>query len=174
MISMLYNLCKDMGAGDWVAVVFVFALFIDLTPGIKFNPIMFIVKKAGKAFNNSIDVKIDAFGKEMNDRVDEINGKIEALDTRIDSLEESSVSIARSVDVAEVNRLKLEIMSFSRALSQNQRFSSEQYHTMMDNYQRYHNIIDKYEDLENGKIDVEINVIRDHYEKNVLSGEYLF
>lgn len=174
MTGLLYDLFKDFGMGHIAVIIVVLSLFIDLTPGIKWNPICYIAKKIGSAFNHSIDKKIEEFGKVTNQRIDEIEKRIEDIQKDTESNNELLQIQSRSIDVAEVNRLKKEILEFGNKLSHKQKFTIEEYRTIMDCYKRYHDIIDKYEDLENGKIDIEYELIVSHYKEHKDSGEYMF
>ena len=185
MSGMIYDWLKDMGAVDWAVVVIIVSLFIDLTPGIKFNPVQFVIKHIGSAFNNSVEKKVDAMKTEMYEKIDTMNKqmdeRIDDLDTKLDEVKEEQQEIkdmqqeqARSIDESEVNRLKCEILSFSNSLICGSKHTTEEYHTVMDQYTSYHKIIAKYDDMSNGKIEVEYENIVSHYTKHEGSGEYMF
>lgn len=175
MTSVLYKALTDMGLGDWALVVVVISLFIDFVPGIKFNPVRFVFKKFGDAFNHSVDKKLDELESKVNVRIDALDSQLSALKDENDSQYESIKELQKNVDVAEVNRLKMEILNFSNKLSQqHQKFTAEEYRTIMDCYTRYHIIIDRYEELSNGKIDVEYGYIEKHYMDHKDEGEYMF
>jgi hypothetical protein len=167
MISILYKFFCDFGLTDWAVFIVVVSLFVDITPGIKFNPVSFVVKKLGEAFNHSVDKKLN----ELEDKVDD---RLSSLETQITELSNQSAKQQRAIDVAEVNRLKKEILDFSNRLSRGQTFTAEEYRTVMDCHKRYHDIIKKYDDLTNGRIDPEYNVIIKHYENNKECGKYMF
>lgn len=174
MAGMLYNIFSDFGLGEWTIVVVVLSLFIDLTPGIKFNPIKFIVKQIGTAFNHTVDKKLDQFDEKVTGRIDSIDDQLSNLKEENTIQSHNFESLKRDVDIAELNRLKLQILDFSNRLSRRQLFTTEEYRTVMDSYSRYHEIIDRYDDLTNGKIDAEYNYIVKHYMENKDKGEYMF
>lgn len=185
MVSTLYNMLKDFGLGNLAAVIVIISLFVDLTPSIKLNPLKWIFNQFGTAFNHSVDKKIDAFRDEMNEkinkmecqlnsRMDSLEKQIEKIDDRQDEQNKMLKQQARDIDIAEIDRLKSSILDFSNRLSQGQKFTAEEYHTVMDRYTQYENIIAKYEDLSNGKIDIEYNIIVDHYTKHKDCGEFMF
>lgn len=175
MTSILYKALTDMGFGDWALVIVIFSLFVDLVPGIKFNPISFIFKKMGDAFNHSVDKKLDELESKVNLRIDSIEEQLANLKNDNNIKENSIKELRRVIDIAELDRLKLKILDFSNQISQQQRkFTAEEYRTIMDCYTRYHTIIDCYDDLSNGKIDVEYNYIEKHYTDHKDNGEYMF
>ncbi len=80
MASLLYTVMKDLGFGDYALIIIVLTLFVDLTPGIKWNPIKFIFKKLGDAFNHSIETKINSLEEKRNQEITEIKEKIHSLE----------------------------------------------------------------------------------------------
>ena len=174
MTSILYKALTDLGLGDWALIIVVASLFVDLVPGIKFNPVRFIVKKLGDAFNHSVDKKLDELESKVNVRIDELESQLVQLKSKNETQFATINGLQKKIDVAEVNRLKMEILNFSNRLSQARKFTAEEYRTIMDCYTRYHDIIDLYEDMSNGKIDVEYNYIEKHYMDHKDEGEYMF
>ncbi|MCM1215997.1 MAG: hypothetical protein NC548_15930 [Lachnospiraceae bacterium] len=185
MASMIMEVLSNFGLGNVALIVLIFSLFIDLTPGIKFNPIKWIIKQFGDAFNNSIDKKVDqmktevsskmdAMNEDLSNKIDVINDEIKDIKKRQIEQEKSILRQEKEIDVAEVNRLKQEILNFSNRLFRKQKFTSEEYRTVMDSYTRYENIIEKYDDLQNGKIKIEYEIIIKHYEEHKDDGEYMF
>lgn len=185
MASVVKEVLSDFGLGNAALIVLILSLFIDLTPGIKFNPIKWIIKQFGDAFNHSIDKKMDQLKTDMSGKMDEMNEdlsqKIDNINEEIKDIKERQIEQEKSIlrqekeiDVAEVNRLKQEILNFSNRIFRKQKFTSEEYRTIMDSYTRYENIIEKYEDLHNGKIKIEYEIIIKHYEEHKDDGEYMF
>lgn len=174
MASMLYKLFMDLGLGGWAIVAVVVTFFIDLTPGIKFNPIKFIFGKLGDAFNRSVDTKLDAFGEKIDQKIGEVETQLKELKRDNDKQNELILKQGKTIDITEMNRLKMEILDFSNRLSSKQKFSAEQYRSVIDCYTRYHQIIDQYEELSNGKIDIEYQIIVQHYMAHKDDGEFMF
>lgn len=173
-MSFLYNALKDFGLGNAAIIVFIISLFIDLTPGIKFNPIKWIIKQFGTAFNHSIDKKIESFNEDLKIKFENIEKDIDEIKKKQEEQSKQMKQQEKDIDIAELNRLKQEILDFSNRLQQKQKFVAEEYRTIMDCYSRYHGIIDKYEDLENGKIDPEYQYILNHYLDHKDDGDYMF
>lgn len=185
MADMLSDVLTNLELGNVALIIFIFSLFIDLTPGIKFNPIKWIIKQFGEAFNHSIDKKMDSLKDDMTQKIDSMNDalsvKINDVNKEIEDIKEKQIEHENLIkaqqknhDIDEVERLKKDILDFSNRLFRKQKFTLEQYHTIMDTYKRYERIIDKYDDLENGKVDTEYEVIINHYEAHREDGEYMF
>ena len=185
MTSVIYNALKDIGGVNIAIIFLIITLFIDITPGIKFNPVQFVIGKIGKAFNSSVDKKLDEFKGDVYEKIDNLEEKMDqrmdSLEGRIDELQSEQAEVAkrqarqeRSLDEAEITRLKRAVLEFSNRLTKSEKFSAEEYHTVMEQYTRYHQLIDKYDDMQNGKIDIEYNLIVNHYKTNKECGEYLF
>lgn len=174
MTSILYKLFSDLGFGGWAIVIVLISFFIDLTPGIKFNPITFIIKKMGDAFNHSVDSKLDVFETKINEKINLLEEQLKQLSEENNKQNELIINQGKSIDIAEVNRLKMEILDFSNRLSNKQKFTTEQYRTIMDCYTRYEHIIGLHEELSNGKINVEYDAIVLHYTTHKDDGEFMF
>lgn len=169
----LYKILVGMGVTDWAVLVLVIGLFVDISK-IKFNPIQFIVGHLGNAFNKSTFEKLDKIETEMNERIDKLEEQFKEMKKEQNDLRVTQKEIERSADLAELQTLKNRILDFSNKLSMKQKFTLEQYRTIMDDYARYHHIIDKYDDLINGKIDVEYNTILTHFNTYKECGEFMF
>lgn len=160
-------------AGDIMLFVTFISIFLEVTP-ITFNPLSFLASKIGTAFHHSVDTRIEEYDKKLQDKIDKIDQDIDELQKQNKEQFKLLQDQSRAIDVAEVNRLKLEILNFGNKLGRQYKFTAEEYRTIMDCYSRYHIIIDKYDDMQNGKIDIEYNTIVEHYEKNKENGEFRF
>jgi hypothetical protein len=171
---MLYRFFSDLGLTDWAIIVVVITFFIDLTPGIKFNPVTFIIKKLGEAFNHSVDKKLDELETKVDSKISNVETQLNELKDKTSKQYDLLQEQRKDLDTAEVNRLKKEILEFSNQLSQGKKFTIEEYRTIMDCHKRYEDIVDKYQDLTNGRIDPEYNAILKHYEEHKECGQYMF
>lgn len=160
-------------AGDVMLFVTFVSIFLEVTP-IKFNPLSFLANKIGTAFHHSVDSRIEEYDRTLQEKIDKIDQQIDELQKQNKEQFKLLQNQSRDIDVAEVNRLKLEILNFGNKLSRQYKFTAEEYHTIMDCYTRYHDIIDKYDDMQNGKIDVEYKTIVTHFSQNKDSGEFRF
>lgn len=160
-------------AGDIALFITFISIFIEVAP-FKINPISYLFKKIGSAFTHSVDARIEEYDSILQTKIEDINLQITELKQQNKEQYKLLKEQSRDIDIAEVNRLKLEILNFGNKLSQQKKFTAEEYRTIMDCYTRYHDIIDKYDDLQNGKIDVEYNTIVHHYERYNGSGEFRF
>lgn len=164
---------NNLTAEDIAIFTTFISIFIEVIP-VKINPISFLFNKIGSAFNHSVDARIEEYDQILQSKIDNINQQILELRDQNKEQYELLKTQSRDIDVAEVNRLKLEILNFGNKLSQQKKFTAEEYRTIMDCYTRYHDIIDKYDDLQNGKIDVEYNTIVNHYSQYSECGDFRF
>jgi hypothetical protein len=58
MLEAIAKVLLSMGFGQYALILLIISIFIDITPGIKVNPIKAIFKFIGKYFNSSIEKEI--------------------------------------------------------------------------------------------------------------------
>lgn len=166
----LYDLFKALGYDRLAIIIILLGLFVDITPGIKLNPIKAIFKYFGKYFNSSIEKELIELKKEMNSKIDQIQAEQteqrEALDR-----------IILNDQNKEIQRLRWEIIDFNNGIMNEVRHSREQYRHVLDAFEKYNSIIQEvgssvdeyYRNVqENGK------AISDHYDKHKNTNELYF
>ena len=130
----LYKAVSSLGYTKGAIIILLLGIFIDINPGIKFNPIKAIFKYLGKAFNSTVEKELSDFKVEMNTKIDEVqteqNVQREALDKII--LNEQN---------KEIQRLRWEIIDFNNGIMNEVRHSREQYRHVLDAYEKYCSII---------------------------------
>jgi vacuolar-type H+-ATPase subunit E/Vma4 len=158
----LYDLFTSLGYDRLAIIIVLLGLFVDITPGIKLNPVKAIFKYLGKYFNSSIEKELIELKKEMNSKIDQIQAEQteqrEALDR-----------IILNDQNKEIQRLRWEIIDFNNGIMNEVRHSREQYRHVLDAFEKYNSIIQEvgssvdeyYRNVqENGK------AISDHYDKH--------
>lgn len=162
---------------EWISQHFLgfisfLSLFIEIAP-IKIKPLTFIVNWLNKPVRNDIEAmkselqgNIDNIKKELKGEIDQIRAQQAAENESIDQL-------IKSCDLAEMSRIRWEIIEFSNSIENGQMHVRDEYRHIMDDNRKYHALIKKYK-MENGIIDEEMEKINNHYEENKNSTSVYF
>ncbi len=125
---------STLGLGQWVLIVLVISIFIDLSP-IKLNPIKMILSWFGRYLNNSIEKEISGFK-------DEVNEKLTLLQKEQNAQRDTLNKIAKDREAREVSRLKWEIIEFETSIrdENGMKHSREQYRHILDSADKFERI----------------------------------
>lgn len=169
-MDVISKILTSLGLGDYALIVLFLGIFIDITPGIKLNPVKAIFKYLGKSFNSSVEAEVSELKEEVNTRFDAIQKEQKRQKTALDRI------IIDSQD-KEINRLRWEIIDFDNGIQNKVKHSKEQYRHILNSFSRYKVIMDDigstsdeyYHDvIQHG------NTIKKHYEECSDLGEAFF
>ena len=164
------KILSNLGYGDYALIALFLGIFIDITPGIKFNPIKAVFRYLGKSFNASIETELSVLKVEVNEKFTELKNEQKRQKDALDKI------ILDRQD-QEITRLRWEIINFDNGLHNKVRHSPDQYRHILNCFSRYENIMDEigihadeyYHDvIKHG------NHIKKHFEDNSDSGEAFF
>lgn len=171
-MSQISTILAGMGLMDWVGVVAIISVFIDISP-IKVNPIGFVVNRLGSYFNKSIDDKVGAFSVEMQAELNlmkqEFTTQLNTLKTEMEKIDEKQNVQVRKMNDNEIRRLRYEIIEASSSVTNGIKKPIDAYIHIMQVYDDYHRMIEE-NGLTNGQIVEEFNIVREHYKVNHSKG----
>ena len=154
----------DIISNNIVTIIIFLSIFVEISP-IQINPITLLSSIIFKPLRD--DMK--KMKTEINERIDNIKDE---LKTDIDSIREQQEKekiqikeLIKSNELAEISKIRWEILEFSNSLDNNQKHIRDEYRHIIDDRKRYLYLIDKYE-LANGLIDEEFEKIKNHYDAN--------
>lgn len=130
----LYKIVSSLGYTKGAIIILLLGIFIDINPGIKFNPIKAIFKYLGKAFNSTVE-------KELNDFKAEMKAKIDEIQTEQNEQREALDKIIINDQNKEIKRLRWEIIDFNNGIMNEVRHSREQYRHVLDAFEKYSTIV---------------------------------
>ena len=171
--SNLYKFILSLGYGKIATIIFLLGIFIDLTPGIKFNPIKAVFRYLGKSFNTSVQNEITNLKEEMNE-------KFERLEKEQTAQRQTLNKIILDEMNKDLNHYRWEVIDFQNSLVNGVRHSREQYRHVLDSYEKYCNMMEKDETVKTSEDEyyraVKENgeAIREHYNKYKTDNSVLF
>ena len=159
----LYKVISAMGYTKAGLFILLLSIFIDINPGIKFNPIKSIFRYLGKAFNSSLTSELNILRGDMTNKIDKVQE--EQSEQR-----ETLNKIILYNQNKEIQSLRWEIIDFNNGILNQIKHSREQYRHVLDAYDKYNAIIDEVgfnADLEYYRnVKENGDAIRAHYEEN--------
>ena len=164
------KILTSMGYGDYALIVLFLGIFIDITPGIKLNPIKAIFRYLGKSFNASVESELSNLKEEVNVKFGELKNEQKRQKDALDK-----IIIDRQDQ--EITRLRWEVINFDNGLQNKVKHSSEQYRHILNCFTRYKKIMEDigiYYDEYYHDVVKHGNHIQKHFEDNVDSGEAFF
>lgn len=131
----IYRALSSLGFARWALIILLIGIFIDINPGIKFNPIKAIFKYIGKSFNASMQ-------NDLNDLRTEMTAKIQELQSEQVAQREALDKIILDQQNKEIQRLRWEIIDFNNGIINEVRHSRQQYRHVLDAFEKYNSIIE--------------------------------
>ena len=150
-----------LGYDKWALILIVLGIFIDVTPGIKWNPIKTIFKYLGKAFNSSVESELNTLKSAMNIKFDELQSEQLAQRETLDRLILDQTN-------KEIGRLRWEVIDFQNSIMNGVKHSRDQYNHVLDSYDKYILIMQN-PNVDNDEyfrtVQEQGDKIREHYER---------
>ena len=140
------------------------SFFIEFTP-IKINPISIFLKLLFKPIRNDISEMRNNIEKNMGNLKTELKNDIQEVKNQQNNELLTIDKILESQDLAEMSRIRWEIIEFSNSIENGQLHVRDEYRHIKDDNKKYHKLIEQYH-LENGIIDEEMEKINEHYERH--------
>ena len=147
-----------------IEIIIFLSIFLEVAK-VKVSPLSFL----GKLFFKSIRKEIADFReetkKEIADLRQDLTLQIESLRNDQEKEKEAINDLIKSNEMAEISRIRWEIIEFSNSLENGQLHVRDEYRHIKDDHKKYEALIEKYE-LENGITSEEMDKINKHYEEN--------
>ena len=125
--------------GHWAFCAFVLTIFVDLTPGIKWNPIKAIFGWIGKLINKGVLEQITSLKGEVNEIKDQVQAN-------------------------EKDRIRFEVLSFANSCRNKVKHTKDEFQHIIDINDKYENLLKATED-KNGVFVEEYKYIMEIYHR---------
>lgn len=155
-----------------VEIIAFVSLFVELTP-VKFNPISALLGLINKSVREDIALLKEELTENINSVKSELKDDISNLKDQEQLAEEKINELVKASEMAEISRIRWEIIEFSNSIDNAQLHIRDEYRHIIDENEKYHQLIKKY-DLSNGLIDEEMEKINKHYNENKNSTSVYF
>lgn len=129
----------DWCVEHWSVTVFVLALFIDFTPGIKFNPVKTVLRWVGKVINGELEKELESVKTSLKEQQESINEN-------------------------EKDRIRWEVLDFANSCRNGRKHTKDEFEHIIVITAKYHALLEKTDDT-NGVFDAEYDYIYELYQK---------
>lgn len=138
----------------WVAVLICLSLLIEITP-IKINPLSWIAKKIGKAFNG------------------EIMKEISTIKTEVKGIKKDVADIREEAKEREATSRRTRILEFGDEILHDADYSKEHWDSIMMDISEYEHYCDDYPHYMNNVAEATIRHIKHMYDKHLDEDSFL-
>ena len=156
----LICLFKEHG-NIWISLLIVMSLLVEITP-IKFNPLSWIAKKIGKAFNGDVMNEIGNLKTEMG------NVKKEVTDIKKDVSD-----IREEAKEREATNRRTRILEFGDGILHETPYSKEHWDSILMDCSSYENYCDDHPNYMNNVAKATIKHIKNMYQKHLQDDTFL-
>lgn len=151
--------------GQHILEIFVIlSIFIEITP-IKINPISLLLNLLFKPIRKDISDMKSVMESNMDTLKSDLQSDIQNVINQQNNELTTIDKVLESQDLAEMSRIRWEIIEFSNSIENGQLHKRDEYRHIKDDNKKYHQLIEQYH-LENGIIDEEMENINSHYEQH--------
>ncbi len=160
----IYKMLSTLGYTKAAIIILLLGIFIDITPGIKLNPIKALFRYLGKSFNASVENDIKDMKGFMSNQIDKIQSEQVAQREVLNKL-------IVEKDDSDISRMRWEIINCSDEIVNEGKHSRSQYLHVLSSFEEYNRLMSKTENKNNRDDYFHLQVqqagkrIQDHYEK---------
>lgn len=155
---------------EWFAVgaaaLAILGIFFEVSK-IKFNPISWLFKTIGAAFNEPTIKQLQATKEEIHE-LKEMN---RLFNQKLEELAKSQDATDLKIDVNEIKRIRAQIREFANSLKRREEHTEQQYQDIIWLHKDYESLIET-TGLENGVLDEDYNFILTVYRRCRDSGKF--
>lgn len=123
----------------WSFCAFVLACFIDITPGIKFNPIKTVLRWVGRMINGELEKELKNVKASIKEQQD-------------------------SIDENEKDRIRWEVLDFANSCRNGRKHTKDEFEHIIVLNSKYHGLLKKTDDT-NGVFDAEYQFVYELYQR---------
>lgn len=134
-MQQIFDWCLE----HWSFCAFVLACFIDITPGIKFNPIKTVLRWVGRMINGELEKELKNVKTSIKEQQD-------------------------SIDENEKDRIRWEVLDFANSCRNGRKHTKDEFEHIIVLNSKYHGLLKKTDDT-NGVFDAEYQFVYELYQR---------
>lgn len=147
-----------------IEIIVFLSIFLEISK-VKISPISSLIKFVFKPIRKELEAMREEFKKEIENLREDLTSQIESLREDQEENKKAVNEMIKSNEMAEISRIRWEIIEFSNSLKNGQLHVRDEYRHIKDDHRKYEILIEKY-NLENGITTEEMENIITHYEQN--------
>lgn len=164
-------LLKEHGS-FWVALLIVLSLLVEITP-IKINPLSWLAKKIGQAFNGEVMNKISNLETKMDNKIGTLKTEMGNVNKEIQGIKKDVSDIREEAKEREATNRRARILEFGDAILHNEDYSKEHWDSVLIDCSEYEHYCDDHPHYMNNVAKATIKHIKHMYDKHLNDDSFL-
>lgn len=167
----LICLFKEHGS-FWVVLCIALSLLIEITP-IKFNPLSWLAKKIGKAFNGEVMKEISNLKSDMGKEIGTIKTEMGNVNKEIKGIKKDVSDIREEAKEREATNRRARILEFGDEILHEVDYSKEHWDSVLMDISEYEHYCDDHPRYMNNVAKATIKHIKYMYDKHLNEDSFL-
>ena len=167
----LICLLKEHGSFCAVLVI-AMSLLIEITP-IKINPLSWLAKKIGKAFNGEVMRELGNFKTEMGQEIETIKTEMGDVNKEVKGIKKDVTDIREEAKEREATNRRSRILEFGDEILHGENYSKEHWDSVLIDCSEYEHYCDDHPHYMNNVAKATIKHIKHMYDKHLEEDSFL-
>jgi phosphoenolpyruvate-protein kinase (PTS system EI component) len=173
LLTLQEIICLFKGSvSPWIALLICLSLLIEITP-IKFNPLSWIAKKLGEAFNRAVMKEIGDLKTEMGKEIGKINTEVEKVNKEVKDIKKDVSDIREEAKEREATNRRTRILEFGDEILHDTPYSKEHWDSILIDCSEYEHYCDDHPRYMNNVAKATIRHIKHMYDKHLEADDFL-
>ena len=164
-------LFKDHGS-FWVALLIALSLLVEITP-IKINPLSWLAKKIGKAFNGEVMREISNLKSDMGKEIDTIKADVGSVKKEVQEIKQDVSDIREEAKEREATSRRARILEFGDNILHGENYSKEHWDSVLIDCSEYEHYCDDHPHYMNNVAKATIKHIKHMYDQHLNEDSFL-
>jgi hypothetical protein len=164
-------LLKEHGS-FWVALLIALSLLVEITP-IKINPLSWLAKKIGQAFNGEVMNKISNLEAKMDNKIGTLKTEMGNVNKEVQGIKKDVADIREEAKEREATNRRTRILEFGDEILHGVDYSKEHWDNVLRDITAYENYCDEHHNYMNNVAKATIKHIKNLYYKHLEEDSFL-
>ena len=156
----------------WVVFLIAISLLVEITP-IKINPLSWIAKRIGKAFNGDVMNEIGNLKTEMSKEIGTIKTDMGSVNKEVKEIKQDVADIREEAKEREATNRRARILEFGDEILHEVDYSKEHWDSVLMDISEYEHYCDDHPHYMNNVAKATIKHIKHMYDKHLEEDSFL-
>lgn len=164
-------LFKEHGS-FWAALLIALSLLVEITP-IKINPLSWLAKKIGQAFNGEVMNKISNLETKMDNKIGALKTEIGNVNKEVQGIKTDVSDIREEAKEREATNRRARILEFGDNILHGENYSKEHWDSVLIDCSEYEHYCDDHPHYMNNVAKATIKHIKHMYDQHLNDDSFL-
>jgi len=156
----------------WIVLLVSVSLLVEITP-IKINPLSWLAKKIGKAFNGEMMKEFNKFKIEMGKEIGTVKTEMASVKHEVKDIKKDVADIREEAKEREATNRRTRILEFGDEILHEVDYSKEHWDSILMDVSEYENYCDDHPHYMNNVARATIKHIKDMYQQHLFEDDFL-